>query len=122
MKNSKLYYSISEVSQLTDLEQYVLRYWETEFSQLKPKKNRAGNRIYRDKDIIIVKTIKHLLYVEKYTIAGARNYLKKKGSSSNNTENPKEGKEIQPETSKILEDILKGIDDLLSDIKKAKNS
>ena len=47
----KLYYSIGEVSEMTDLKSYVLRYWETEFNQLKPPKNRAGNRTYRQKDI-----------------------------------------------------------------------
>ena len=52
----KLYYSISEVSEITDLKQYVLRYWETEFSQLNPKKNSAGNRTYRTNDIDIIST------------------------------------------------------------------
>ena len=50
----KLYYSISEVSKLTKLKAYVLRYWETEFTQLKPSKNRAGNRTYRQKRILIL--------------------------------------------------------------------
>ncbi|MBN2011049.1 MerR family transcriptional regulator [candidate division KSB1 bacterium] len=72
----KLYYSISEVSKLTALKQYVLRYWETEFSELRPAKNRAGNRIYRLNDIKLVFTIKKLLYEEKYTIEGARQKLK----------------------------------------------
>ncbi|MBZ0178577.1 MAG: MerR family transcriptional regulator [Melioribacteraceae bacterium] len=71
----KLYYSISEVSKLTDLEQYILRYWETEFDQLKPAKNRAGNRIYTSKDIKIILQIKHLLRKEKYTIEGAKKIL-----------------------------------------------
>lgn len=71
----KLYYSISEVSKLTDLEQYILRYWETEFDQLKPAKNRAGNRIYTSKDIKTILQIKHLLRKEKYTIEGAKNIL-----------------------------------------------
>ncbi len=57
----KLYYSISEVSKITDIEQYVLRYWETEFEQLKPQKNRAGNRIYTNKDIQLIMYIKELL-------------------------------------------------------------
>ena len=50
----KLYYSISEVAKITGLKQYVLRYWETEFPNLKPAKNRAGNRVYREKDIEIL--------------------------------------------------------------------
>ena len=68
----KLYYSISEVSKLTNLKAYVLRYWETEFAQLEPSKNRAGNRTYRQKDIDLILKIKNLLYEEKYTIEGAR--------------------------------------------------
>lgn len=71
----KLYYSISEVSKLTGLEQYILRYWETEFEQLKPGKNRAGNRIYTNKDIKLILQIKKLLRDEKYTIEGAKKIL-----------------------------------------------
>ena len=72
----KLYYSISEVSKLTDLEQYVLRYWESEFEQLKPAKNRAGNRIYTNRDIKLILYIKKLLRDERYTIEGAKQVLK----------------------------------------------
>ena len=71
----KLYYSISEVSKITEIEQYVLRYWETEFEQLKPQKNRAGNRIYTNKDIQLIMKIKDLLREKKYTIEGAKNIL-----------------------------------------------
>jgi DNA-binding transcriptional MerR regulator len=71
----KLYYSISEVSKITDLEQYVLRYWESEFEQLKPAKNRAGNRIYTNKDIKMILYIKKLLRDERYTIEGAKQVL-----------------------------------------------
>ena len=76
----KLYYSISEVSEITDLKQYVLRYWETEFSQLNPKKNSAGNRTYRTNDIDIILEIKSLLYERKFTIKGAKQYFKTKRS------------------------------------------
>ena len=72
----KLYYSIGEVSKLTELKPYVLRYWETEFKQLAPPKNRAGNRTYRQKDIDTIKLIKDLLYKKKYTIKGARTLIK----------------------------------------------
>lgn len=72
----KLYYSISEVSKITDLEQYVLRYWESEFEQLKPAKNRAGNRIYTNKDIKLILYIRQLLREERYTIEGAKQVLK----------------------------------------------
>ena len=71
----KLYYSIGEVSKITELKAYVLRYWETEFKQLKPPKNRAGNRTYRQSDIDLILYIKTLLYTKKFTIEGARNQL-----------------------------------------------
>ncbi|MFQ5797965.1 MAG: MerR family transcriptional regulator [Bacteroidota bacterium] len=71
----KLYYSISEVGKITGLEQYVLRYWESEFEQLKPAKNRAGNRIYTNKDIKLILHIKKLLREERYTIEGAKQVL-----------------------------------------------
>ena len=71
----KLYYSIGEVSKMTDLKAYVLRYWETEFKQLKPPKNRAGNRTYRQTDIDLILFIKELLYNKKFTIEGARTQL-----------------------------------------------
>ena len=74
----KLYYSISEVSEIAGLKQYVLRYWETEFSQLKPPKNRAGNRTYRQKDIDMLLNIKDLLYTKKFTIDGARSVISRK--------------------------------------------
>ena len=71
----KLYYSIGEVSKMTELKAYVLRYWETEFKQLKPPKNRAGNRTYRQSDIDLILYIKNLLYTKKFTIEGARHQL-----------------------------------------------
>ena len=72
----KLYYSISEVSRLTGLEPYVLRYWESEFEELKPQKNRAGNRIYSNRDIKFILRIKELLRERRYTIEGAKHILK----------------------------------------------
>lgn len=71
----KLYYSISEVSEAADVKAHVLRYWETQFKMLKPKKNRAGNRMYRPRDLNLVLTIRDLLYRNGYTIAGARRKL-----------------------------------------------
>ncbi|MEM1268964.1 MAG: MerR family transcriptional regulator [Bacteroidota bacterium] len=74
-KNRKLYYSISEVSELTQLAPHVLRYWESEFVQLRPKKSPAGNRRYTESDIETVRQIKHLLREQKYTLDGARQAL-----------------------------------------------
>lgn len=71
----KMYYTIGEVSDLTGVKPHVLRYWETEFPSLRPKKNRAGNRSYRPRDIKSVLAIRDLLYKEKFTINGARKKL-----------------------------------------------
>lgn len=71
------YFSIGEVCELTGLKPHVLRYWETQFRELRPSKNRAGNRVYRAREIKIVELVKHLLYDEKYTIDGARGRLEK---------------------------------------------
>jgi DNA-binding transcriptional MerR regulator len=76
VKPTKMYYSITEVAEITGLKPHILRYWETEFPVLHPKKNRAGNRAYRTKDIDIVKTIRRLLYDEGYTIEGAKRQIK----------------------------------------------
>ncbi len=80
-KVQKLYYSIGEVSELLGVKAHVLRYWETQFPMLKPKKNRAGNRTYKVRDIKFLMTIKNLLYERGYTIAGARQKLRE---SNNN--------------------------------------
>ena len=73
---TKLYYSISEVSRLTELQPYTLRAWEKEFNCLKPKRARGKNRAYRERDIGIILLIKHLLHRERYTIAGVRQKIK----------------------------------------------
>ncbi len=75
-KVQKLYYSIGEVGELIGVKAHVLRYWETQFPMLKPRKNRAGNRTYRVRDIKFLLTIKTLLYDRGYTIAGARQKLR----------------------------------------------
>ncbi len=75
-RTKKQSYTIREVSQITSLKSYVLRYWETEFDELRPKKDRNGNRTYRIEDIKLIFLIKKLLYEDKYTIEGARQRLK----------------------------------------------
>jgi len=74
----KLYYSIGEVKEITSLEPHVLRFWETEFPALKPRKNGRGQRTYQKKDIDMILRIKELLYEKKYTIKGAISALKEK--------------------------------------------
>jgi DNA-binding transcriptional MerR regulator len=71
------YFSIGEVCDMAGLKPHVLRYWETQFKELSPSKNRAGNRVYRAREIKLIELVKHLLYEEKYTIDGARRQLDK---------------------------------------------
>ncbi|MBF0456292.1 MAG: MerR family transcriptional regulator [Nitrospirae bacterium] len=71
----KLFYKIGEVSRITSLEPYVLRYWETEFGFLKPRKGKSKQRMYQKKDIEMLTEIKRLLYDERFTIEGVRKRL-----------------------------------------------
>lgn len=121
----KLYYSIGEVAELTSLKPYVLRYWETEFSVLKPTKNRAGNRIYKDRDLKILFHIKYLLYDQKYTIEGARNQLKtanfeemlKSGDSASKSSTDKSPDKENNKEDKLI-NTLSSIRNGLLDLKK----
>jgi len=88
----KVYYSIGEVCDLTGLKPHVLRYWESQFDVLNPTKNRAGNRVYRAKEIELVLLVKHLLYEEKYTIEGAKQRLQEL----------REGDVLQEERQEVL--------------------
>ena len=108
----KLYYSISEVSKLTSLKAYVLRYWETEFSSLRPSKNSAGNRTYRQSDVELIYLIKKLLYEEKYTIDGARQKLKNMRISES-----EEGQQLDlslnnREQEELINEIRQGLKDI----------
>ena len=74
----KLYFRIGEVSKLADVPQYVLRYWESEFPGLSPKKSGRNHRLYRRKDVELILEVKRLLYVRRFTIEGARKFLETK--------------------------------------------
>jgi DNA-binding transcriptional MerR regulator len=71
----KLFFKIGEVCELAGVQAHVLRYWESEFAMLAPQKNRAGQRVYRKRDVEIALRIKELLYEDQYTIAGAKKRL-----------------------------------------------
>ncbi|HRP02523.1 MAG TPA: MerR family transcriptional regulator [Candidatus Kapabacteria bacterium] len=79
----RLYYSISDVSKQLDEETYVLRYWEKEFHQISPKKNKAGKRVYSEKDIEIIKAVKKLLRDDKLSIQGAKEQIRQMDFSAN---------------------------------------
>ena len=116
----KLYYSISEVSKITSVQQYVLRYWETEFDQLKPQKNRAGNRIYTNKDIQLIMHIKGLLRERKYTIEGARKILEDYSTENVLQQSEVEGsveeehKSLFPEPKREKPSIRKDLEEIKS--------
>ena len=107
----KLYFKIGEVSELLGVEPYVLRYWESEFPVLSPKKSGTGHRLYRRKDVELLLRIKHLLYEKRFTIEGARQSLQSEARSPK----PKPVKRLQqdlfatdplPEIRRELADIL----------------
>lgn len=110
----KLYYSISEVSKITGLEQYILRYWESEFDILKPGKNRAGNRIYTNKDINLILRIKKLLRDEKYTIEGAKKILEEETTGII----PEQTQEVKP--TKPITKVNANINSLKNDLEEVK--
>ncbi len=120
----KLYYSISEISKILDEEQYILRYWEKEFDFLKTRKNRAGNRIYSEKDLQTLKLIKSFIRDEKLSVKEANNRLKnllksneiehylpntmaeKPVTNSGSKQKEKINKELKQELLIVLRDML----------------
>jgi len=78
----KLYFKIGEVAEIVDVAPHVLRYWETEFSAIKPQKSRTRQRVYRRRDVATLLRIKQLLYVDGFTIAGARKQLRAQGDDA----------------------------------------
>ena len=97
----KLYFKIGEVARITGVQPYILRYWESEFSVLQPKKSGTGQRLYRKKDIQTVLKIKHLLYDQKFTIAGAKRRLLSEG-----------GGEAPADLPEILRRLREGLEGL----------
>lgn len=82
----RLYFRIGEVSAITGIPPYVLRYWESEFPGLQPKKSGGGQRLYRKRDVVLVLEVKKLLYQERYTVAGARRRLAEREERSRRVE------------------------------------
>lgn len=136
----KLFFRIGEVCDLIKVQPHVLRYWETEFPMLAPQKNRAGQRVYRRKDVEMVLRIRDLLYEEKFTIAGAKKKLldEMRGGSARArltealtsdppdpaesqpvtpvtpTAPPQEQKPITPQTRRVLSMLKSDLEDLLT--------
>lgn len=87
---TKVFYKIGEVSEIVKLPAYVLRFWESEFSFLKPKKSRGNQRLYEQRDIETVLEIKRMLYEEGHTIAGVNRYWTRKGRQTPGKRTPRE--------------------------------
>ena len=101
----KLYFKIGEVSAITGLPAYVLRFWETEFRRVQPKRTPSGQRLYRKKDVELILLIKFLLYEKRFTIPGARQYL-----------NSRSEKKIKQPSRDVIDEIrmeLQSIKDML---------
>ena len=102
----KLYFKVGEVSAIVGVPAYVLRFWESEFKKIKPKRTPSGQRLYQKRDVELILKIKHLLYEKKFTIQGAKQHLKTKPAE----------KKVKP-SANALKDIrreLKKIRDLLT--------
>ncbi len=112
--SGKLYYSMSEVAEITGLEATVLRFWERKFGQLRPKKNRAGNRMYREKDILLIQEIKRLTRDEGYTLEGAKKRMQE-ASKAQSAAAPKKEK---PDPSKMSPDLVDYLRQELTEIKR----
>jgi DNA-binding transcriptional MerR regulator len=103
---SKIFYKIGEVSQLTKLPAYVLRFWESEFSFLKPKKSRGNQRLYIQRDIETVLEIKRMLYDEGHTLEGVKRYWVRRGRAVSRSLRPKEmAKKLRGDLQAILKII-----------------
>src|SRR5579863_1587691 len=107
----KLFFRIGEVSTMLGLEPYVLRYWETEFPSLSPKKSGTGHRLYRRKDVELLLRIKHLLYEKRFTIDGARQFLHEEARIAHQKDTKQEQQDLfsdpLPEIRRELKEILK---------------
>lgn len=105
----KLYYSIGEVSEITDVDAHVLRYWESVFDELNPKKNKAGNRTYKEEDIETIVKLKELVQEKKYSTKGAKQVLQDDEEAGDTEEVPvslkKDLKEMRVFLNKLLEKL-----------------
>ncbi len=113
----KYYYTIGEVCNYLDLKPYVLRYWEKEFPQLKPRKKQGRNRKYTIEDIELLKKIKYMLYVEKFTIKGAIENLKK----SQKDKDPKLDLKIKSDKDIKKEKIIQELKSIKKNLEKLIN-
>lgn len=111
---AKRYFTIGEVSELCGVKPHVLRYWEQEFTQLKPVKRRGNRRYYQHHEVLLIRRIRELLYEQGFTISGARNKLNERGSRSMVAETVPEEKSSVTTLSIDVEDIRSELEEILS--------
>ena len=104
---AKRYFTIGEVSELCEVKPHVLRYWEQEFSQLKPVKRRGNRRYYQRQDVILIRQIRSLLYEQGFTIGGARQRMA--GAEGGDVEKA-------PVNQKVVQDLISEVEDALKDL------
>src|SRR6266436_5431445 len=107
---AKRYFTIGEVSELCGVKPYVLRYWEQEFTQLKPMKRRGNRRYYQHHEVLLIRRIRELLYEQGFTISGARNRLSEAPSPRNLEPSPIDGLDIE------ITDLGDGVEEIIMDI------
>ena len=111
---NKLYFRIGEVAKLAGIKPYVLRFWESEFSGLGPKKSGTGQRLYRRKDVELVLEIKRLLYEKRFTIEGARKVLESKPKrEAGNAEPARRQAELFPNTYALYQQVRRELTEIL---------
>lgn len=110
---AKRYFTIGEVSELCAVKPHVLRYWEQEFPQLKPVKRRGNRRYYQRHEVQLIRQIRKLLYVDGFTISGARNRLDGELETRGNGD----GCERDPETGKIVKELIQELEEVLQLLK-----
>jgi DNA-binding transcriptional MerR regulator len=113
----KLYFKIGEVAELVGVKPYVLRYWETEFPEISPGKSKSKQRLYKRKEVELILKIRDLLYKEKFTIEGARQYLK--DNQRKTKDRPKESQIVLPLAAKgVSKELLKTLKKKLLELEK----
>jgi DNA-binding transcriptional MerR regulator len=110
---NKLYFRIGEVAKLAGIKPYVLRFWESEFAGLGPKKSGTGHRLYRRKDVELVLEIKRLLYEKRFTIEGARKVLEAKPKRDEAKTAPKKQTELFSGAAAFYQEIRRELKELL---------
>jgi len=105
---AKRYFTIGEVSELCQVKPHVLRYWEQEFSQLNPVKRRGNRRYYQRHEVELIRQIRSLLYLEGFTISGARNKLESEGSEA---ESPAEAEKVNV-SSEVIGGLINELEEL----------